>query len=191
MVGNMLQTFESLPEIISIDTLEDDDSGLAKMVYSHTEYFKYLVTQKITLEKLVKQAASRIETVLKECDEPMNIRNCLQAGIDSQISVLTSHMYLVNLVKKYMNTRIRLNIIFEFPSDGSKVVKYKYELFNYFTAKTKKPDDIFEIEIPKIEFNKSNSQLCGRLLQDYHILDNLIKQEMIEVTSELGQLEFV
>lgn len=190
---------ESIPESISLDTFDSEQDDVAKMVYSHEDYFEYIVTKKINTDEIMDKLGDRLSEALRYQyrNEENDWRNIhIQTGAGIKKSFITAN-------RRYSTIDMEIHASIQLipddeksddnkssdngnGNDHSRIVKYRLDSYKIDdTSKVSyianQPATTFEIEIPAMEFGRGKSELCRRLLEDYHILDDIADNEIKEL----------
>jgi hypothetical protein len=170
-------------EIIDLNNVETDKDLLVKLMYSNDEYLEYLVNNKINIDEQVQTVANLVLDMMNQsqnnekfnCKEYLGI-NPLKIKLNDELGIrVHSNMYSVPL---YINNiRMNLNIIFPEKSID-RTIKYTYKICNIQTNEKVDYCKCKEIKLSELELMYTRKSICMRLVNIYHIVDNIFETEL-------------
>lgn len=191
----------AIPQTISLSIIEDEQCNVAKLMYTKAEYFKYLVKNKINLNYLKAVALDQVEAEIYhtesqlKCDiqNPLNLS--LRKNASKIVEDLKTNSYLLEVSKYYKGKTILMEIKFIFPVDDRLKVYYTYKIYNKFIDKEFQYrifNEQHEVRFTLFELRRhSYERICNRLVEVYHIVDDVFRQEIAKANEFLNKTKSI
>jgi ribosomal protein S10 len=194
-IDDCIEVATVIPHEIKLDAIEDEQSAVAKLMYSKTDYFKYLILNKIDLNYLKAIMLDQIESEIYNTESQIkhDIQNPLNLKTERAriIAERATNSYSLKVDKFYKGRHIVMNMEFTYPDDNRLKVIYTYKIHNQFTENYNEFRDCtkqYEVSFSWFELVRySYERKSVRLVEVYHIVDDVFREEISKANQVLNK----